>query len=377
LAATSEAGVELARTILTAKVAGQRAVLVELPHGAAAVPAVETWLSVIVGADTLQELVFAESQAANAYWDAWASLPIPFPVREAAKLPGHWQTFGQRSSLISQGPRLATNPAGAIFNYVYALLEAETILACHAVGLDPGIGIFHTDRRDRASLALDLMEAVRPLADSYILALLTQRTFAPRDFVETRQGNCRLAPRLAAELAETLHSWRNHVAPVVEQAAHDLADSSRARLPRATPLTRSNQRASWDQRAPGRESRAKRAGHLTLPDSCRDCGGPVPRRGRRYCDQCRRDQTAAHVAKGREKAQAVLAQLRAEQRDPAHGGRAATIRGTKNAAHQRAVAAWEGERPDPEMFATEILPALRNLPVPDLMAATGLGQHYC
>jgi hypothetical protein len=29
---------------------------------------------------------------------------------------------------------LARNPAGAILGYRYALLEAETILACHAVG---------------------------------------------------------------------------------------------------------------------------------------------------------------------------------------------------------------------------------------------------
>jgi CRISPR/Cas system-associated endonuclease Cas1 len=67
---------------------------------------------------------------------------------------------------------LATNPAGAILNYLYSLVEAETTLACHAVGLDPGLGIFHVDQRDRASLALDLMEAVRPLVDSYVLALV-------------------------------------------------------------------------------------------------------------------------------------------------------------------------------------------------------------
>jgi CRISPR/Cas system-associated endonuclease Cas1 len=87
-------------------------------------------------------------------------------------VPEHWRTFGQRSSLLSKGPRLATNPAGAILNYLYSLVEAETTLACHAVGLDPGLGIFHVDQRDRASLALDLMEAVRPLVDSYVLALV-------------------------------------------------------------------------------------------------------------------------------------------------------------------------------------------------------------
>jgi uncharacterized protein YidB (DUF937 family) len=69
--------------------------------------------------------------------------------------------------------------------------------------------------------------------------------------------------------------------------------------------------------------------------------------------------------------------LRAEQRDPAHGGRAAQIRGTKNAAHQRAVNAWTGETPDPAVFATGILPGLRHRSIPDLVAATGLSTDYC
>jgi hypothetical protein len=73
----------------------------------------------------------------------------------------------------------------------------------------------------------------------------------------------------------------------------------------------------------------------------------------------------------------VLAGLRVEQRDPAHGGRAAQARGAKNAAHQRAVHDWIGERPDPAAFVSEILPGLRHRPVPDLMAATGRSQHYC
>jgi hypothetical protein len=113
-------------------------------------------------------------------------------------------------------------------------------------------GIFHVDRRDRASLALDRMEAVRPLVDSYVLALLTQRTLEARGFVETSQGACRLGPRLAAELAGTLAAWRHHVAPVVEQTAHALAESAHARLPLLTPLTRTNQRAARGDHASDR-----------------------------------------------------------------------------------------------------------------------------
>jgi hypothetical protein len=73
----------------------------------------------------------------------------------------------------------------------------------------------------------------------------------------------------------------------------------------------------------------------------------------------------------------VLARLRAEQRDPAHGGRVAQLRGAKNAAQGRAVREWEGAPPDPEVFRSEILPELRRKPIGDLVAATGLSEHYC
>jgi hypothetical protein len=73
----------------------------------------------------------------------------------------------------------------------------------------------------------------------------------------------------------------------------------------------------------------------------------------------------------------VLARLRAEQHHPEHGGRAAQIRGTKNAAHQAAVRDWQGERPDPDVFRSEILPGLHRKRISDLVAATGLSPHYC
>ena len=377
LAATGEAGVEIARGILSAKIEGQRALLAELPGGCESTEPVEDALREIEHAADLPGLLAAEAQAAAAYWHAWSQLPIPFPPAEGRKLPEHWLTFGQRASLITGGPRLATNPAGAIFNYLYALLEAETIFACYALGLDPGLGIFHTDRRDRASLALDAMEAARPAIDAYVLALLTQRKLSPREFVETREGACRITPRLAAELADTCDAWREHVAPVVEWVAHTLSKHASSRLPLRTPLTRRNWKQAWDERAPDRRRRHSRAEFVSLPDSCRDCGTRLTDRRRRYCDNCRTQRLREQGPAARQRAGEVLAQLRAEQRDPAHGGRAAEIRGRKNAAHQRAVREWRGDRPEPAIFAREILPGLRRVAIPDLVAATGLSEHYC
>ncbi len=377
LAADSPAGVEVARELLAAKVARQRALLDELPAGAESIEPVERSLEEIGQAVDLAGLLGAEAQAANAYWHAWSQLPTPFPARDLGKLPEHWLTFGQRASLISGGPRLATNPPNAILNYLYALLEAETILACHTVGLDPSLGIFHTDQRDRASLALDVMEAARPAVDAYLLALLTQRTLSARDFAETRQGACRMGQPLAARLAETCGAWRNQVAPVVERVSHMLAEHATSPVPRLTPLTGSNWKAAWDRRSPERRERVKAGSTLELTPSCRDCGGELPSRRHRYCENCRQRRWQDNAVRGRRNAGQVLASLRAEQRDPGHGGRAAELRGAKNAAHQAAVKAWIGRRPDPAVFTAEILPGLREVPIGALVAATGLSDHYC
>jgi hypothetical protein len=41
------------------------------------------------------------------------------------------------------------------------------------------------------------------------------------------------------------------------------------------------------------------------------------------------------------------------------------------------VRAWKGDRPDPAVFRSEILPGLRRKPIGELVAATGLSEHYC
>jgi CRISPR/Cas system-associated endonuclease Cas1 len=50
-------------------------------------------------------------------------------------------------------------------------------VALLAVGLDPGIGMFHADLDRRSSLALDAIEAVRPHVDYWLLAYLASSAF--------------------------------------------------------------------------------------------------------------------------------------------------------------------------------------------------------
>jgi hypothetical protein len=76
----------------------------------------------------------------------------------------------------------------------------------------------------------------------------------------------------------------------------------------------------------------------------------------------------------------ALAELRAQGSDPTHGGAAARKRGTRNAGHVAAIAAWEREYGDPvdaDAFARDILPWLEDVPLRLIAEATGLSEGYC
>jgi hypothetical protein len=222
----------------------------------------------------------------------------------------------------------------------------------------------------RAALALDIMESVRPQVDAYVLALLGQRTLSTADLAETTTGACRLSYILAAELARTLPRWREAIAPHVERTAQLLSGRS------ATPLTGAAGRRAWQRRHHG-VGRAPMPDPIELPATCRDCGGSLPDRRHRYCERCRRERFRSQAQHARERAARTFQALSAEQRDPRHGGHAAELRGRKNSAHQLAVRAWSGERPDPGVFTREVLPGLDGATISQLVAATGLSPGYC
>lgn len=81
----------------------------------------------------------------------------------------------------------------ALLSFLYALLGHDCRSALEAHGLDPQVGLLHADRPGRASLALDLMEELRPvLADRLALSLVNRRQLAAADFVVEEAGAVRL-----------------------------------------------------------------------------------------------------------------------------------------------------------------------------------------
>ena len=97
------------------------------------------------------------------------------------------------------------------------------------------------------------------------------------------------------------------------------------------------------------------------------------------CDDCfskRREENAAALG---ESGSAALARMRAEGRDPMDRPEARRKVGAANARRKREAAEWERthEKPDPEVFTREILPALANATLTQMERATGLSKRSC
>ncbi len=77
----------------------------------------------------------------------------------------------------------------ALLSFAYTLLTNDCASAAEAVGLDSYVGFLQTDRPGRASLALDIMEELRPcVADRFVITLINNRMIKPRDLEERESG---------------------------------------------------------------------------------------------------------------------------------------------------------------------------------------------
>ena len=85
--------------------------------------------------------------------------------------------------------RPALDRVNALLSFAYSLLGHDCASALEAVGLDAYVGFLHTDRPGRASLALDLMEELRPcMADRFVLTVINNRMLRPEDFQTQSSG---------------------------------------------------------------------------------------------------------------------------------------------------------------------------------------------
>jgi CRISPR-associated protein Cas1 len=293
LAHSSGAALRIAREPISQKLTAQERVARHKLLDTTTADAISHFRDDLPAADSMASIRLIEAQGAGLYWGSWRTLPVNFPKKDVRRVPEHWCSFGARISPLSGSPRLAANPANAILNYLYALLESEARLAAAALGLDPGLGVLHVDASHRDSLALDILEPIRAQVDAYVIDWITRQPLRREWFYEERDGNCRLMGSFAKKLSETALTWGRAVAPVAEWVAQALWSFAGKSAKKGPILpTRLTQR----HRSEGR-------GNAFVMEK-----NPLPRRGRicevcgaegitgRYCRWCAVEASREHMA---------------------------------------------------------------------------------
>lgn len=119
-------------------------------------------------------LLGQEGQAAATYFSAFDGLILN--QREAF-------SFKVRSR------RPPLDAVNALLSFSYTLLANACAGALESVGLDAYVGFLHRERPGRSSLALDLMEELRPLfADRFVVTLINNRVIRPGHFITRENG---------------------------------------------------------------------------------------------------------------------------------------------------------------------------------------------
>jgi CRISPR-associated protein Cas1 len=183
----SDAPEDIVRSLVVGKISNQRAVLMRAmrDYGAEmesdvreAIGAVVERLARIMrrvdlAGEDVDRLRGSEGEAANLYFSVFDHL-VRSPDAEM-----RWTGRSRRPPL---------DPVNAVLSFLYTLLTHDCRSACESVGLDPSVGFLHRDRPGRPSLALDLMEELRPvLVDRLALSLINRRQLRAGDF-ERREG---------------------------------------------------------------------------------------------------------------------------------------------------------------------------------------------
>lgn len=131
-------------------------------------------LTTISQCSCLECLLAFEGNAASAYFSVFNDLILhqkdTFSFKERSRRP----------------PRDNIN---ALLSFLYAVLTNEAVSALETVGLDPYVGFLHADRPGRPSLALDLIEELRPVfADRLALSLVNRKQILAKGFTHKESG---------------------------------------------------------------------------------------------------------------------------------------------------------------------------------------------
>lgn len=228
LASTDDRGTEVARELVARKLEGQADNLVRLLGAYASADSINRAIKTLADVATIEEMRQLEGKAAQDYFRAWSDVSVPWSDRDSARVPVNWLVYPGRISKVAvndrKSKRNASDPVNAMLNYGYAIGYSEAKAACLTHGLEASIGFLHADKIGRDSLALDVLEAIRPEIDAYVLRIMgygqDARKFSYRDFAEPYNcppGTVRVVAPLTHEIAEQAMHWQ----VIAVNAAHE------------------------------------------------------------------------------------------------------------------------------------------------------------
>lgn len=124
--------------------------------------------------ESVDEIRGHEGDAARTYFEAFDDLIL------SAKEEFYFRGRSRRPPLDNMN---------ALLSFLYTLLTHDVVGALESVGLDPAVGYLHTERPGRPSLALDLVEELRPvLADRLALTLVNRQQVGAYGFRRLESG---------------------------------------------------------------------------------------------------------------------------------------------------------------------------------------------
>jgi CRISPR-associated endonuclease Cas1 len=366
LAHQSGVALNITRELISQKLVGQERVVNKYFRDESATKVIARAHDELPRAKSSEQIRLLEAQAALAYWTAWRDLLITFPRIDLPRVPDHWRKFGSRLSPLTRSPRLAVNPANAMLNYLYAVLESEARLSLAELGLDPGLGVMHYDTRNRDSLASDLMEPIRPQVDAFLLDWLRKGPVRREWFFEQSDGNCRLMGSFAIQLSETSQMWRRALAPFAEGISHSLWTNLSKRGNAKAPATRLTQNHKREAKGVSFDVVSRRT--LLPPSVCRICGVGI-KTGFKYCLPCLPTISRENVAKA-----AKLGRMNT------HTATAQARRSNTKKRQDAALKSWNpADKPDwldEKFYREHIQPRLAQVQVPKIQAAISVSEPY-
>lgn len=178
-----ECGLSLAQNTMAAKFSNTRQLIRRTLHDNAllredeqikkVMEVLDSGIEKVFEEKTIEEIMGIEGNCAQNYFSIFDKLitnqKVPFTFEFRTKRP-------------------PLDPVNAVLSFVYTLLTSEFAAALETVGLDSYIGFCHALRSGRSSLACDLVEEARCIAEQFVITLLNLQIIGEKDFEKQISG---------------------------------------------------------------------------------------------------------------------------------------------------------------------------------------------